>query len=288
MQVIIWGLVSLLTSQVKTAGQIIATRFILGFVEAPFFPGILFYLSKWVRTYPYQLYSFNCFYLSADLSTSSWSTNVNQYTKEELSLRMAIFYSGSLISGAFGNLIAAGILSGLAGARGYSAWQWLYILEGAITIFFGILVIIVLPDFPDTWKKLTEDERRVATRRLAIEASEADVDEAGGMSQLRGIKLALTDPKTYLLALAYHGQTGAAGIQNYFPTLTQTVVSDRIHALLLCAPPYIFMVIYSFIHCRVSDKLAKRFWFFTYPIPITIVGFIGTLRAVHSLTHSLI
>jgi hypothetical protein len=38
---------------------------------------------------------------------------------------MAIFYSGSLISGAFGNLIAAGILSGLAGARGMSAWQWL-------------------------------------------------------------------------------------------------------------------------------------------------------------------
>jgi MFS family permease len=144
-----------------------------------------------------------------DNTTPLMATNIIQYTKEELSLRMAIFYSGSLVSGAFGNLIAAGILNGLAGARGYSAWQWLYIMEGAITIFFGGLVCLVLPDFPDTWKKLSEDERRVATRRLAIEASEADVDEAGGMSQLRGIKLALTDPKTYLLALAYHGQTGA-------------------------------------------------------------------------------
>lgn len=63
MQVIIWGLVSLLTSQVKTAGQIIATRFILGFVEAPFFPGILFYLSKWVRIYPDQLCSFDYFFM---------------------------------------------------------------------------------------------------------------------------------------------------------------------------------------------------------------------------------
>lgn len=95
---------SALTSQVRNAGDIIACRFILGFVEAPFFPGILFYLSKW-------------------------------YTKQELSLRMAIFYSGSLVSGAFGNLIAAGILNGLAGQRGYAAWQWLYIMEGAITIF---------------------------------------------------------------------------------------------------------------------------------------------------------
>ncbi|PNS21707.1 hypothetical protein CAC42_1561 [Sphaceloma murrayae] len=240
---IIWGLVSALTSQVKTAGQIIACRFILGFVEAPFFPGILFYLSKW-------------------------------YTKEELSLRMAIFYSGSLVSGAFGNLIAAGILNGLAGARGYTAWQWLYIVEGAITVFFGFLVVLILPDFPDTWKKLSDEERHVANRRLAIEAAEADVDEKGGMSQLRGIKLALTDPKTYLLALAYHGQTGAAGIQNYFPTLTQTVAPNRTIALLLCAPPYLMMVVWSFVHCRISDRIGKRFWFFVYPIPITIIGFV--------------
>lgn len=48
---------------------------------------------------------------------------------------MAIFYSGSLISGAFGNLIAAGILNGLNGAHGYSSWQWLYIIEGVLTVF---------------------------------------------------------------------------------------------------------------------------------------------------------
>ncbi|ROV93174.1 hypothetical protein VMCG_08752 [Cytospora schulzeri] len=244
----VWGLVSLLTSQVKTGGQIIACRFILGFVEAPFFPGILFYLSKW-------------------------------YTKGELSLRMAIFYSGSLISGAFGNLIAAGILNGLAGRRGYGAWQWLYIVEGSITMFLGFLVMIILPDFPNTWRHLSEDEHRVANRRLAIEASEVDIDEKGAMSQLRGIKMALTDPKTYLLALAYHGQSAAAGIQNYFPTLTETVASNHTDALLLCAPPYIFMVIWTYVHCRFSDKLAKRFWFFFYPIPITIVGYIIFMTA---------
>ena len=90
--VIAWGLVSCLTSQVKNFGDIVACRFILGFVEAPFFCGVLFYLSKW-------------------------------YTKQELSFRMAIFYSASLVSGAFGSLIAAGILSGLAGEMGMAAWQ---------------------------------------------------------------------------------------------------------------------------------------------------------------------
>jgi len=102
-----WGLVSACTSQVSNYSQITGMRFLLGLMEAPFFAGVLFYLSKW-------------------------------YTKTELSLRMAIFYSGSLLSGAFGNLIAAGILQGLAGRRGLAAWQWLYIIEGSITCFVSL------------------------------------------------------------------------------------------------------------------------------------------------------
>lgn len=41
-----WGLVSACTSQVSNYGGIVACRFILGLVEAPFFAGVLFYLSK--------------------------------------------------------------------------------------------------------------------------------------------------------------------------------------------------------------------------------------------------
>lgn len=90
---IAWGLVSTVTSQVHNFEGMVVARFFLGIVEAPFFPGSLFYLSKW-------------------------------YTKEELAKRNAIFYAGSLVSGAFGNLIAAGILSGLNGSLGLAAWKW--------------------------------------------------------------------------------------------------------------------------------------------------------------------
>jgi len=239
--VIAWGLVSLLTSQVKTAGDIIACRFILGLVEAPFFAGVLFYLSKW-------------------------------YTKGELNLRMSIFYSGSLLSGAFGNLIAAGILKGLAGKNGLSAWQWLYIIEGTITIGIGIVIVFVLPDFPHTWKLLSPEMKHVANRRMAVDAADLDVDDAGGMSQIRGMKLAFTDPKTYVLAIMYHGTTGAAGFQNFFPTLTKTLGYSSTISLILVAPPYIFMVIWSLGHSLASDKIGNRFWFFVYPIPLTIIG----------------
>ena len=187
---------------------------------------------------------------------------------------MSIFYSGSLISGAFGNLIAAGILSGLAGKQGLSAWQWLYIIEGVITVAIGIVIIFVLPDFPDTWKLLSPEMKHVANRRLAIEAAEADVDEAGGKSQIKGLKLALSDSKTYVLALAYMCVTGAAGFQNFFPTLTATLGYTRVISLLLCAPPYIFIVFWALGHSLMSDRVGNRFWFFIYPIPITIIGWV--------------
>jgi MFS family permease len=41
-----WGLVSLLTCLVKNFAGIVVCRFILGVVEAPFFAGVLFYLSS--------------------------------------------------------------------------------------------------------------------------------------------------------------------------------------------------------------------------------------------------
>lgn len=100
---------------------------------------------------------------------------------------MSIFYSGSLISGAFGNLIAAGILSGLDGKRGLSAWRWLYIIEGSITCLIGIAIAFLLPDFPETWRLLSPEMKAVATRRLAIEADEVDIDEDGGMNHFEGI-----------------------------------------------------------------------------------------------------
>ena len=132
--------------------------------------------------------------------------------------------------------------------------------------------MFILPDFPDTWRALSPELKHVANRRMAIDAAEADVDEGGAMSQLKGIKLAMTDPKTYILALAYHGITGAAGFQNFFPSLTATLGYNHVVSLLLVAPPYIFMVIWSICHSLASDRIGNRFWFFVYPIPIVIIG----------------
>lgn len=175
---------------------------------------------------------------------------------------MALFYNGSLIAGAFGNLIAAGILSGLDGAHGIAAWRWLYILEGVVTVATGIIICFILPDFPETWKGLSPEMRQIALRRVAMDASEADVDTGGSKSVFEGLNLALKDPKVWILTVAYHAFIGAGGFQNFFPTLTRTLGFDDTVSLLLVAPPYIFMAFYCAFHSWLSDRLQNRFWFF--------------------------
>ena len=102
--------------------------------------------------------------------------------------------------------------------------QWLYIIEGvrifsvrppdptnadlrlqSITMLVGIIIVFVLPDFPQTWRLLSPELKHVANRRLAIDAAEADVDEPGGMSMLTGLKLCFTDPKVLLPRLCCSG-----------------------------------------------------------------------------------
>ncbi|KAI8304457.1 COPII coat assembly protein sec16 [Colletotrichum sp. SAR11_59] len=250
---IAWGLVSALTALVQNFAGIIACRLVLGLVGVSI-----------TRSSPHATYSHRhkvIFYLS------KW------YTKKELSLRMALFYNGSLIAGAFGNLIAAGILKGLDKAHGISAWRWLYILEGVVTVATGILICLVLPDFPESWRALSPELRRMATKRLAVDAAESDVDETRGpRAQLEGFKMALRDPKVWILTVAYHAFVGAGGFQNFFPSLTRTLGFDDTVSLLLVAPPYIFMAFYCAFHSWLSDRVQNRFWFFMYPISIVIAG----------------
>jgi MFS family permease len=139
------------------------------------------------------------------------------YTRSELGLRTAIFYSGSLISGAFSGLIAAGVEAHLNGAKGLLAWRWLFIIEGSITIFIAAISFFFLPNFPRTTKWLTEEERVLATWRLEEDIGEDDWVDSHQQKFGHGFKLAIMDPKTYVLTSLIFGIVAAASVTNFFP-----------------------------------------------------------------------
>lgn len=133
---IIWGVLSCLTGITTNFVGVVLCRFFLGFIEAAFFPGALLLLSKW-------------------------------YTRKELALRTSILFSklfslcarrselrffavGNLSSNAFNGLIAAGVLNNMQGVLGHAAWRWLFQIEGAATVAFAFVSMLILPDFPET------------------------------------------------------------------------------------------------------------------------------------------
>ncbi|KAJ4364773.1 hypothetical protein N0V95_000721 [Ascochyta clinopodiicola] len=247
---IVWGIISGLTGACQNFAGLAACRFFLGFIEAAYFPGCLFFLSSW-------------------------------YTRKELGLRTAILYSGSLISGAFGGLITAGITSNMDGTHGLRAWRWVFILEGIITVIIAVSAFFILPNFPRTTKWLSEEERQLAVYRLQEDIGEDDWTSAEQQTFFHGLKLALMDVKTWILTILLLSIVSSASITNFFPSVVKTLGYDNIHTLLLTAPPYVLAVITTFLNAWHADKTGERFWHIVLPLCVGIFAFI-LAAATHS------
>ena len=49
------------------------------------------------------------------------------YKRYELQWRMSLFFSASIIAGAFGGLLAYGLVK-MDGLGGYEGWRWIFII----------------------------------------------------------------------------------------------------------------------------------------------------------------
>ncbi|KAK3484595.1 major facilitator superfamily domain-containing protein [Neurospora crassa] len=178
-----------------------------------------------------------------------------------LGLRTAILYSGSLLSGAFSGLITAGVVSGLDGARGFHAWQWLFILEGSATIFVAFA-------FAGGW-------------RLQEDVGMDDWVGAEKQTFWQGAKMAFTDFRTYVLMVLLFCIVASGTVTNFFPTVVQTLGYSRIHSLLLTAPPYVLAVIVTFANAWHADKTGERYFHIAVPMCVAIVAYIIAATTTH-------
>ncbi|KAG9032866.1 hypothetical protein FS837_002614 [Tulasnella sp. UAMH 9824] len=247
---VVWGVISCLTGITTNFTGALLTRFFLGFVEAAFFPGALFLLSKW-------------------------------YTRKELGLRTAILYCGNLSSNAFGNLLAAGILGGMQGKLGHAAWRWLFYIEGALTVAVAIIAIFILPDFPETTTWLSPMERRLAQVRMAEEVGESDHDTKEE-SIWTGLILAVKDWRVWFMSLALTAQVVGLSFNAYFPTLTATLGYKTTVSLLLCAPPWGFACIVAFANARHADYTGERFFHISGSLFAGMIGMIISLATMNT------
>lgn len=246
-----WGTISTCTAAVQGFGGLLAIRLVLGFVEAGFFGLALYILSCW-------------------------------YTRNQLSLRNSLLYSGSLLSGAFSGLIAAGIVENMDYVHGLRSWRWLFIIEGAITVGIAPLAYWVLPDMPQNSKMLSALEKDVLLYKIRLETGEDDSDTINQESYWGAFKLCVSDIKVWACVGILSWLVAACGVTNFFPSIVETLNFSRVVTLCLTAPPYLLAVVSTFFWARHADKTGERFWHVVGPLILAMVSFIIAVATLNT------
>ncbi|KAJ3941021.1 uncharacterized protein N0V96_008897 [Colletotrichum fioriniae] len=192
------------------------------------------------------------------------------YTRKEVSTRMAIFYTGNMAASAFSGLIAAPIFSGMQGVKGLSGWQWLFIIQGAVSILVAILAFFLLPDSPLKTRWLTEEERQLAHTRIYNDTT----DRREGTSVWTGLREACTDWRTWVFCLMDNLHLSANGFKNFLPTVVKTLGYNTTVSLVLTCPPYVFSAFFSVLVPWSSGKYNERTWHITISKLIVCIGFV--------------
>jgi ACS family tartrate transporter-like MFS transporter len=185
-----WGLLAAAMVFIRGPYSWYGMRLLLGFAEAGYFPGAIFYLSQWFPA-AQRARTISLFYIAFPLS--------------------------NVVMGA-----AAGSLLGLNGKLGLAGWQWLFLIEGLPAILLSAVIFTQLPDTPKTAKWLSGDEREALEAELAsdpvrvrdaLAAAEAHVSEARrGAPRVvaeSGLWTALKSGKSWAIALYFFCTLGS-------------------------------------------------------------------------------
>ncbi|KAH7001142.1 major facilitator superfamily domain-containing protein [Ilyonectria destructans] len=241
----LWAVVSTLTAVAKDFKGLLLTRFFLGVTEAPFYPGALYILSIF-------------------------------YTRKEIATRISILFTANICGTAFAGLIAIGVFQ-MGGVAGLSGWRWLFILQGIITFIISILSAWILPDEPINTRWLSEEERKLAHARVAMDTVQIKTNT----TTWAGLIEALRDPRLWVLIFMQHFHMAASNFKNFFPTIVGTLGFGRNATLALTCPPYIISGIVCIAWAANSGRMNERTWHITIAKAIAVIGFILACTTVN-------
>jgi ACS family tartrate transporter-like MFS transporter len=225
---ITWGAFTGLTAFVHTSLQLKGARFLLGAAEAGFFPGVIVYLSHW--------------FLDRDRGKA-------------VARFMAAIPIGFIIGGPIAGSLLQVQWLGLAG------WRWLFLLEGAPAILFGMATLFFLPDWPREARWLTRDEKDWISTNLARER------EAKARLEKLTVWQALRHPAVLILTAGlFFTYSGGYAFWFFEPTMLQRLTGWSIQRVSWMGP-IVFgaglagMLIFGWS----SDRMRERRWHFAIP-----------------------
>ena len=179
----LFGLLVVVQGLVKNYAGLLVTRFLMGSLEAGVYPGCYYLMSMW-------------------------------YSRIEAQKRFSFFFAGASFAGAFGGLLA-GAIGHMDGLRGYSAWRWIFILEGTMTCVLAIVAFFTVSDFPEDANWLTPEEKLARVEWLAAEQGPTGFESSVAPKDI--IKV-LSDWKVLLAAPLYLSVTVPVNGMNFEDT----------------------------------------------------------------------
>ncbi|KAF2662714.1 MFS general substrate transporter [Lophiostoma macrostomum CBS 122681] len=238
-----FGLITLCTAFVQTWRQMIALRILLGIAMSGVYPGLTYLISTW-------------------------------YTRKEQQLRFALMQSGEVIVLATGGIVNFG-LNQLDGRGGLKGWQWMFIVQGTIAAFIGLITWWWMVDFPENAHRsfhfLTAEESKIAAARIEKDRGDVKPDAFSWAKVLKHAK----DPKVYGFCVLYFLQNLVSTSLSYFlPIILQGGMGFSSNkAILLAVPPYYYAVVPAILSSLIGDKFQLRGPIITFNSVCLIVGF---------------
>ncbi|KAI4603781.1 hypothetical protein KJ359_003601 [Pestalotiopsis sp. 9143b] len=240
-----WGTTAMCLGFVQNFAGFVAVRAILGATEGGLLPGMILYLS-------------------------------GIYRREELALRIGLFYTAASLSGAFGGLLAYGI-SQIGTRGGLSSWRWIFVIEGLLTAVVAIITYFVLPNGIATAKFLTPEEREFAIRRLRTGRDSEGIREHESAEKFSWSEVGrgVFSWQTWLTACAYFGiLSGLYSFGLFLPTIINALGGYTVSETQLWSViPYAVAAICTVIVAILSDRLRIRGIMMLVTLPIAIIGY---------------
>ncbi|KAM0749138.1 MFS general substrate transporter [Meredithblackwellia eburnea MCA 4105] len=240
---VLFGLFALCTGFVQNFGQGVAVRFLLGISEGAVFPGMAYYLSRW-------------------------------YRKDELAFRLSMYVVSAPLAGAFGGLLASGILK-INHIGKYHTWRQIFIVEGIITMGLGFAAFFLMADKPENASWLTEEEKALAAARIKSEnvGSTVVVDQMSGKAVRDGI----FSPTTIVVGLIFMvDNITVQGMGFFLPTVIKTIYPKKttIQLQLQTVPPYIVGAFFTLLVPFLAWKTKRRALYMVISAPLVMIGYI--------------
>jgi sugar phosphate permease len=234
---VVWGIMTICLGLVNSYGGLLAVRCALGLAEGGLFPGITYYITMW-------------------------------YKRHECGLRMAIFFSAATAAGAFGGLLARGLME-MDGLAGKDGWAWIFIIEGLATFIIACFAYWAMYDYPDSAKFLTTEEKQVVVNRL-----EEDRSVLSDEFKTPFIWDALKDWKIWVHMIITIGiYTPLYSISVFLPTIVSGIGYSNEKAQLMTVPPYVVACLLTIGGGFAADKHRQRGIYMIFFCLVAIIGF---------------